>query len=367
VIGVLVAGLLAQAASPTLRVSIELQPPIWIAGTPFQLRLIVENPGTSAASFPEPWASGECLLLRAVPRGAFGRSPQPNDPQHDPTPRAAWKRAPVPAGERGREGEREFRIPSGSRLVLPVTLASIDPPEGDSFDVLFVSHAPPAAADAVRVERVEDLRGARATIRTEAGTIVLALAPEAAPLACRNFARLAESGFYDGTTFHRVVEGLCIQAGDPQTKAAASKPAGTGATYDGCSLPLERSGAAFTRGTVGLARVPDELYRQVRALLANAYEVSSDDELDAKLRADSWSTALALRERARWLESGTSQFFICTADAPQFVGRYSLFAKVVEGLDVVDAIARTERLSDSETPAQPVRILGISIERKTPR
>ncbi|HKE01404.1 MAG TPA: peptidylprolyl isomerase, partial [Planctomycetota bacterium] len=235
-----------------------------------------------------------------------------------------------------------------------------------------VSSDPPASAEAVRIERVEDYRGVRARVATEKGDIVIELSPLTAALATRNFARIAEAGGYDGMEFHRVVRGLCIQAGDPRTRPVAagptsepaSAPGGSGATFDGRPLPLEPSSAVFEAGVVGMARSADELYRQVRAGLASALGATDDLELDARLRSEAWPTALALRERRRFLESAGSQFFICTADAPHFAGRYSAFGRVVEGLDVVRAIEELPVADDGERPLAPVRIRQIRLERK---
>jgi cyclophilin family peptidyl-prolyl cis-trans isomerase len=123
------------------------------------------------------------------------------------------------------------------------------------------------------------------------------------------------------------------------------------------------------RGTVGLARYPDELYRQTRAAFAAAYGTGSEAELDSKLRA-AWPSAYALRERRESLESGKSQFFICTRESPHFTGRYSAFAKVVLGLEVVDAIEAGEVYGTrapapglEERPVAPVRLRSVKIVR----
>ena len=361
----------ASGLSP-LRVAIEA-PRYHVAGNPLKVRLTIENAGSETASVPARWAVGDGVLVRAIEptAAAKARAGAVAAAAVDLTARPA---RPRDASSGADAHVADIPLPPGARLVLPITIERSELPATDAFDVLFVSEKPDAAADATRVEQVEDLRGARAVLETDMGRIVFALAPEAAPLACRNFVKLAESGFYNGVTFHYVAKGLCIQAGDPKTKTSDALALGTGgSTYDGRPLPLERSQAAFARGTVAVARLGDEAYRQVRIALARSFEAKDDVELDAKLRSIGWISALQLLERREFLESGASQFFILTTEAPSYVGRYSAFAKVVEGLDVVAAIESTEVQGAeapspflAERPKKPIRIRSVTIQRATP-
>jgi peptidyl-prolyl cis-trans isomerase B (cyclophilin B) len=262
-------------------------------------------------------------------------------------------------------------LPAASSLAFPLTFTVVKPPAGDAFDVFFLSPAPAAGSASIRVERCENLRGARAHLDTDRGRITFALAPESAPLAVRNFVRLAEAGFYDGVAFHRIVKGLCVQAGDPASKTGdvSTLPGTGGNTFNGQPLPLERSPALFEKGTVGLTRVPDHLYQNVRSALAQYYQVSTDEALDEKLRAE-WPSAHQLQEGVKSLTSGTSQFFICTSSIPLFTGRYAAFAKVVAGMEVVEALESSEVLGAkasnpvlAERPVLPPRLFKITIER----
>jgi peptidyl-prolyl cis-trans isomerase B (cyclophilin B) len=252
-----------------------------------------------------------------------------------------------------------------------VEIPNIHPPKGDEFDAIFLSTKPQAGSEAVRVERCEDLRKARAHIDTDRGSIVLELAPESAPLAARNFVRLAEGGYYDGVAFHRIVKGNCIQAGDPDSKLGdVQKIVGSGGnTYNGKPIPLERSRVAFEKGTVALARVGDPIYMSLRSALGQTFGVDDDAKLDAKLRLE-WPSALSIQENTKSLMSGGSQFFICTSNAPHFSGKYSAFAKVVDGMGVVESIENSEVLGAkaptpdlADRPLLPPRILRIWIER----
>lgn len=349
------------------RVSIEVQPPVWIEGDPLRLFVTVENPSPHPIRIPAAWFEGQGIYLRGLPTERPGASGVAKEPAFGD----AVALAPAPAPSNRADAVADVLLVGGARIRFPLAFPHVSPPDGVAFELFFLSSSPQAGSAAVRVERCEDLRGAKAHLETEAGRITFALAPETAPLAVRNFVRLAESGFYDGVAFHRIVKGLCIQGGDPDSKSKpVSEIAGTGgSTFDGRPLPLERSLAAFDRGTVGLARTPDLLYMNVRAALAQTYGVETGQALDARLAAE-WPSAHALEEGVKYLTSGRSQFFICTKPAPHFNGRYAAFAKVVDGMAAVDRIEASEILGAqtadpalADRPAAPIRILRVSIER----
>ena len=147
--------------------------------------------------------------------------------------------------------------------------------------------APPAEADSVVV------------LDTAQGRIVIRLATVNAPRTCANFRRLAATGYYDSTCFHRVVAGFVIQGGDPASRDA--DPANDGAGGPGWTVPAEAS-LPHVRGAVAMARTPDA----------------------ANPRRDSHG----------------SQFYVCLADRPDLdrTGG-TVFGQVIAGLDVVDRIA----------------------------
>ena len=138
-----------------------------------------------------------------------------------------------------------------------------------------------------------------ATIETGLGTIKIQFFPETAPKHVESFIKLSKEGFFDGTTFHRVIPNFMIQGGDPLSKDASKKHLhGTGGP--GYNIPAEFSKKNHKRGIVSAARSghPD---------------------------------------------SAGSQFFICVADASWLDGQYTIFGEVTEGLDVVDAIVSQPR------------------------
>ncbi len=137
------------------------------------------------------------------------------------------------------------------------------------------------------------------------GPVVIELLPNVAPKAVERIKALARKGFYNGLTFHRVIDGFMAQTGDPT---------GTGVGgSDLPDLPAEFSNSeSFTRGALGMARTNDP-------------------------------------------DSANSQFFICLDDASFLDGKYTLFGRVVEGMENVDYIKR------GEPPANPDKIVRMDI------
>jgi peptidylprolyl isomerase len=121
-----------------------------------------------------------------------------------------------------------------------------------------------------------------------AGPVTIQLRPDLAPVHVARIKELVKKGFYDGTPFHRVIDGFMAQGGDPT---------GTGTGGSGVKLPAEFSGEPFVRGVVGMAR-------------------SSDPN------------------------SADSQFFIMLGSSPSLDGRYTVVGQVTEGLEAVDRIKK---------------------------
>ena len=151
-----------------------------------------------------------------------------------------------------------------------------------------------------------------AVITTKFGDIKLEFFDDIAPKHVESFKLHAQNGYYDGTTFHRVIPGFMIQGGDPLTKSEDKSRHGTGgnaakffgigsedseSTWD---LPAEFSTTTHTRGMLSMARSQNP-------------------------------------------DSGGSQFFICVADANFLDNQYTVFGKVVSGMEVVDAIVSAPR------------------------
>ena len=154
------------------------------------------------------------------------------------------------------------------------------------------------------------------TITMEDGSVMKAeLYPQLAPISVNNFISLINRNFYDGLIFHRVIKGFMIQGGCPD---------GTGMGGPGWHIKGEFSGNG----------VPNPI-RHTRGVLSMARSMSPN--------------------------SAGSQFFIMHQDAPHLDGQYAAFGKVVEGMDVVDAIASTPT-DRADRPKAPQKIKSITIE-----
>jgi len=147
-------------------------------------------------------------------------------------------------------------------------------------------------------EEIKKMSETSAVIETKFANIEIRLFPEVAPNHVHNFMELAKKGFYDGTTFHRVIPGFMIQGGDPNSKNPDRSKHGYGGP--GYNLKAEFNEKPHKRGTLSMARSQDP-------------------------------------------DSAGSQFFICVADAPRLNGMYSVFGEVVSGMDVADKIVGQPR------------------------
>ncbi len=143
------------------------------------------------------------------------------------------------------------------------------------------------------------------------GNINVELYDELAPITVANFVKLVKEGFYDGLTFHRIIEGFMIQGGDPNKN-------GTGGSEDTIKGEFAANGVdndlKHTRGVISMARSQD-------------------------------------------YNSASSQFFIVQEDSQHLDGSYAAFGKVIKGMDIVDKIA---------SDAQPIDSNGTILEEDQP-
>ncbi len=146
------------------------------------------------------------------------------------------------------------------------------------------------------------------------GTVTLELYPDKAPNTVNNFVKLVNEGFYDGLTFHRIVEGFMIQGGDPQ---------GTGVGGPGYAIAgeFESNGYAndlmHTKGVISMARSMDK-------------------------------------------NSAGSQFFIMAADSPSLDGQYAAFGQVIEGIEIIEQLDKVP--VNGETPVDTVVIESVTVD-----
>jgi peptidylprolyl isomerase len=140
-------------------------------------------------------------------------------------------------------------------------------------------------------------------IETTKGPVTVEMRPDLAPNHVARIKELARKGFYDGVVFHRVIDGFMAQTGDPT---------GTGSGGSGQKLRAEFNTEPHTRGAVSMAR-------------------------------------------AQSLDSGDSQFFICFGDATFLDRQYTVWGRVIAGMENVDKLAR------GEPPAKPDKMLSVKV------
>lgn len=177
---------------------------------------------------------------------------------------------------------------------------------------VLAEQAKPKSYDKPPEMKIDAAKTYSATIDTSKGTIKVSLMVKEAPKTVNSFIFLARDGFYNGTTFHRVIPGFMIQGGDP-------KGTGTGGPGYEFENENQNSSHGFGPGTLAMANAGPN--------------------------------------------TNGSQFFIDDADAGLDAGSYTIFGQVTDGQDVVHKIAMTPR-DNRDKPNDPVIIKTITIEEK---
>lgn len=158
-----------------------------------------------------------------------------------------------------------------------------------------------------------------AVIETAQGRIVVMFFPEKAPNHVENFKKLAKSGFYDGTRFHRVMPGFMIQGGDPNSKNDKREDDGQGGP--GYNLKQEFNDLKHVRGILSMARTPDP-------------------------------------------DGAGSQFFLMHAKYPSLDNQYTVFGRAVIGVDVIDKIVNLDRDgADNPTDNEASRVKSVKLAK----
>jgi len=155
-----------------------------------------------------------------------------------------------------------------------------------------------------------------ATFETNLGTFIILVDTEKAPITAGNFITLAESGFYDGTRFHRVIPNFMIQGGDPQSKDESLR-------------------YRWGTGSPGYT-IKDEFHKDLSNVRGTISMANSGPN------------------------TGGSQFFINVADNNFLNNKHAVFGNVTKGMDIVDKISNAETNSDDQ-PVEDVMIKKITI------
>jgi len=179
-----------------------------------------------------------------------------------------------------------------------------------------IRDTPPPAPTPFSTESVAELAQYRVALDTSAGRVVLELLPDRAPATVRQFLRLVQAGVYDGTSVHRVVPGFVIQTGSLDTRQAPLTDKQQALVHD---MPPEFNDTKHVKGVVSMARGSDP-------------------------------------------GSATTSFFICTGTSETLDGKYTAFARVVEGMAVVEAIESVPRTN--EAPNTRVDLRAARLEKR---
>ena len=150
-------------------------------------------------------------------------------------------------------------------------------------------------------------------------SFVIELCPEQAPITCENFLKLVKSGFYNGLTFHRVIDGFMAQGGDPEGT-------GCGGSDENIKGEFRMNGVnntlSHTRGVISMARSQNP-------------------------------------------DSASSQFFICYGDCTFLDGQYAAFGKGIEGMETVDNFLKIDRRmsfgGERSTPVEPIVMKTVEV------
>jgi peptidyl-prolyl cis-trans isomerase B (cyclophilin B) len=191
--------------------------------------------------------------------------------------------------------------------------------QSDNLQPQFSSSKAATKKTTKKEKTMSDYKDKVAEIHTSAGEIDIRFFPDVAPNHVKNFIDLAESGFYNGTKFHRVIPGFMIQGGDPNTKTPNTSSWGMGGS--GKNVKAEFNNVSHKRGIVSMARSNDP-------------------------------------------NSASSQFFIVVKDSTFLDKQYTVFGQVTKGMDVADKIVSAAR-NAQDRPDSPVSITSIKIRPAT--
>ena len=162
-----------------------------------------------------------------------------------------------------------------------------------------------------------------AVLKTSAGEMVVEFWPDKAPNTVANFIKLAKSGFYDGTAFHRIIKGFMIQGGDPLSKDPSQEARwGTG---------------------------------------------SADEKIKAEFNDSKHDLGVISMARSASPDSASCQFFICLGPVPRLDQNYTAFGRLIKGVDVLEKLGTTEvKASGGGEPSKPVSRVSLETVKIVP-
>jgi peptidyl-prolyl cis-trans isomerase B (cyclophilin B) len=212
------------------------------------------------------------------------------------------------------------RVVEGVLVAQKISEAVVDdkgaPTDRIAMTRVTIREKPAPTPEPFAADTLADLAQYRAILETSLGEIAIEFTPDKAPEHVRNFLRLASAGVYDGTSWHRVVKGFVVQTGHMPTRRAPLAEAQQRLVRD---LKAEFNDQIHELGTVSMARLADP-------------------------------------------DTANTSFFIVTARAPMLDQKYTVFGKVVSGLDVVQKIEASA--VNGETPIYRIELRRVTLQRK---
>ncbi len=209
------------------------------------------------------------------------------------------------------------RVAEGINVAQKISMIPADakaaPAERVEITRVTIREKPAPAPEPFSTESVAELAAHRAVIETSMGNITLEFFPDRAPAHVRNFLRLAQAGVYDGTAFHRVARGFVIQGGHLPTRREPLEERQQALVRN---LQPEFNDTPHEKGTLSMARLDDPA-------------------------------------------SASTSFFVVTARTPALDGTYTVFGRVVEGIEVVEKIEQVP--VNGETPVTRVDVMRVTV------
>ncbi len=211
------------------------------------------------------------------------------------------------------------RVAEGILVAQKISEAAVDeksaPLEPIAMTRVAIRDKPAPTPEPFSTESVAELARYRAVLETSLGEIAIAFTPDKAPEHVRNFLRLASAGVYDGTSWHRVVKGFVVQTGHMPTRREPLNEAQQRLVRD---LKAEFNDQVHELGTVSMARLADP-------------------------------------------DTANTSFFVVTARAQMLDQKYTVFGRVVSGLDVVQKIEAAA--VNGETPVDRIELRRVRVEK----
>ncbi len=281
-----------RAVAPAVTASLQQVEMYFQAGKPGRIQLALDNPGEEAVAVSGGVLFGDGLKLTLVDQSVVELEISP------------------------KEARRDLWIAPHSQIFVVLDLARIAPQTFEAVGFVGIDFSHPVCGDAhLEIEIWKDYSNLRAVLDTDLGEMEIEMYFDQAPFTVRNFVDLAESGFYNGLTFHRILKDFMVQGGCPR---------GDGRGNAQKTIPLEISDLCHERGTISMAR-------------------------------------------GEHPDSASCQFFICHQEQPDLDGNYAAFGKVVRGMETLDRLASVECVENSEgemgRPKEKILIRKVKVTR----